>query len=650
MLRIQRVNRDIGRSRNDNCEISYMQGRKFPNAGEIVEPISGVSNKNILKNPYNTLNEPVAQSGNRPWMVTTDKFGNVFAKTEVKEVQGVTNNNILKNPYNILEMPVPEKRTLTLQRIKDINNKSLPDYVTENRGINEVMLQVVAMITDKPVKLITIHLLKILITKNAKEHGYQTQQNILKALNAFDQVMTMGRRIFKENTLSPTRIPEMMRPYVDQYQAAIRRIYGNMDGKFAKIDVDIQAGLTELGLLSNGLSRMFEYQNSVDPSNTLSREQIESAALSTPNLVPRPHGQENAGDPPDDAKDIDDASQVAQQGNVPQQFNPVALSPVQILSSLFQQNPDPFSQDKLAFLFMDPVNEDIMKEVEQRAKSTLSLTDFILQALIRLYQKREINPSDPSALHTQHIVQKNILTNTARFNKELPILKQIGAGVVIGLINNMKTFILPPDVVLPTAPPAVAPAAPAAPVAPAAPPPIPARPAPAAPPVAVPQGPPPIPARPPTQAAPAPQQQSVIAQQAQAKQQAAQQAEQKDKDDAYQKALLAQQALAAQQAGPQQAGPLPKATLTVNQYKALNPEQRSRAFDSYIQNLKDRDIHKTISKDDIRLYITTDYPAEPKPSTKFKKDSLFKIAFTLGLDSNKTPEDVITRIYNIPGL
>jgi uncharacterized protein (DUF2267 family) len=66
--------------------------------------------------------------------------------------------------------------------------------------------------------------------------------------------------------------------------------------------------------------------------------------------------------------------------------------------------------------------------------------------------------------------------------------------------------------------------------------------------------------------------------------------------------------------------------------------------------LKDRGIHKTISKDDIRHYIKTDYPTEPTPSSKFKKDSLFKIAFALGLDSNKTPEDVIAGIYHDVGL
>jgi hypothetical protein len=286
MLRIQRLRQDIGNGGNGTCEISYMQGRKYPNASETVEPVQGVSNKNLLKNPYNTLNEPIAKAGQRPLMITTDNRGNVFSRSEVKMVKGVTNDTLLKNPYNILEMPVGEKKVLSHQRIKDINNRLLPDYITENRGINEVMLQILTMIIDKPVKLITIHLLKILITKNAKEHGYQSQQKILSALNAFDQVMTQGRRVFKENSLSPTRIPDMLRQYVDVYEAEIKRIYGNMSGTFKNIDTDIQTGLTELGLLSNGLTRMFSANNAVDPSNTLTQEQIQAAASAAPNSPP----------------------------------------------------------------------------------------------------------------------------------------------------------------------------------------------------------------------------------------------------------------------------------------------------------------------------------------------------------------------------
>jgi len=276
MSRIQRLG--IGNGGVD-CAISYMQGKKYPNAGETVKPVQGVTNNTLLKNPYNTLNEPIAKPGQRPLRITTDNRGNVFARSETMLVPGVTNNNLLKNPYNILNEPAPEKRTLSLQRIKDINNKLLPSYVTENKGVNEVMLQILTMILDKPVKLITIQLLKILITKNVSSLKDKDQQKMLDALNAFDLCLTEGRRIFRENTLSPTKIPEMMAPIVDVYIANIKRIYGNIIPSLS-IDNEIQAGLSELGLLSNALTRMFEYNNSVDPSNTLTRDQINSAAYS----------------------------------------------------------------------------------------------------------------------------------------------------------------------------------------------------------------------------------------------------------------------------------------------------------------------------------------------------------------------------------
>jgi hypothetical protein len=112
--------------------------------------------------------------------------------------------------------------------------------------------------------------------------------------------------------------------------------------------------------------------------------------------------------------------------------------------------------------------------------------------------------------------------------------------------------------------------------------------------------------------------------------------------------VLAAQSAKQQQAGPQQAAP--PASLSVQQYKNLTPMQQSQAFDSYIQNLKDRKIHATIQKGDIRAYISAEHPEQPPVSSKFKKDSLFKIAFTLGLEKNRTPENVITEIYRIVGI
>jgi hypothetical protein len=310
-----------------------MQGKKYPNAGEIVKPVQGVTNNTLLKNPYNTLSEPIAKPGQRPLRITTDNRGNVFARSETMLVPGVTNNNLLKNPYNILNEPVPEKRTLSLQRIKDINNKLLPSYITENKGVNEVMLQILTMIQDKPVKLITIQLLKILITKNVSSLKDKNQQKMLDALNAFDLCLTEGRRVFRENTLSPTKIPEMMAPIVDMYVANIKRIYGNI-APSPSIDSEIQAGMAELGLLSNALTRMFEYNNAVDPSNTLTRDQINAAAYSG-------WGQSAAAEVPVEAPAASSPDAVAASAAIG--ATPVSPGPIpfemRTMSDLFRNNP-----------------------------------------------------------------------------------------------------------------------------------------------------------------------------------------------------------------------------------------------------------------------------------------------------------------------
>lgn len=437
MLRTQRLRRDIGNGGDGTCEISYMQGRKFPNAGETVEPVQGVSNKNLLKNPYNTLNEPIAVSGKRPLRITTDNRGNVFARSETELVANVTNDNLLKNPNNIKSVPVGEKRTLSLQRIKDINNKMLPSYITENKGINEVMLQILTMIENKQVKLITIQLLKMLVTKNVPINSAHSEQKVLQALNYFDIVLTYGRRIFKENTLSPTKIPDGLRPAINTYVDNIVKLYGiNVNASPPNIDIDIQTGLAELGLLSNALTRMFEFNNSVDPSNTLTRDQINAAAYSGFGQPPQPEQRQQAQLPPQPEEET---------GKPPQP----------------EEEKSPLNPDRIMKFLED--TEQLYKFIGKNAEQyDLQALVFFHGLIVNYYYAIIRGPSGKPDYETDMKYQEEIIgkllsmnsDNTIRILQDVETLKNIQPDIINeaigvryrkpeldGMINKLETYI-----------------------------------------------------------------------------------------------------------------------------------------------------------------------------------------------------------------
>ena len=82
---------------NDNDQAV---GRAFPNAKASVLLVPGVTNKTLLKNPYRTQSEPVGVVGvdKRPWSITTDIKGNVFARSSELLEPNITNINLLQNP------------------------------------------------------------------------------------------------------------------------------------------------------------------------------------------------------------------------------------------------------------------------------------------------------------------------------------------------------------------------------------------------------------------------------------------------------------------------------------------------------------------------------------------------------------------------
>ena len=133
----------------NDCEISYVQNKKYPTSKEKVYPNPNVSNKGLLKNPYNTINEPIPSPGKRPLMITSDIYGNVYARSITELMPNVTNSKLLKNPNNNLNEIAPTKKVLSRQQIKDINSKMMPDFMRNNRGISELAMKCLMMINER---------------------------------------------------------------------------------------------------------------------------------------------------------------------------------------------------------------------------------------------------------------------------------------------------------------------------------------------------------------------------------------------------------------------------------------------------------------------------------------------------------------------
>lgn len=270
----------------DNSEITYVQNKKFPNSSEKVYPNPKVSNNNLLKNPYNTISEPIAKAGERPARITHDYWGNIASYSSELMVVNVTNNNLLKNPNNTLTETAPEKKVLSHQQIKDINNKVLPNFMLRNKGITELAMKFLLLISDKRVKLITIGLMKLLVTRRS-DHVFleQDKQKLLDALSIYDQSMTQARSIHQSFGDDETRLTEGLYPIVTSYEQQISLLFKKLMETQNLLDLDglVTQQLAELATLSNGLTRIFEQNNMISPSSTLSTQQIIEAG----NVDPR---------------------------------------------------------------------------------------------------------------------------------------------------------------------------------------------------------------------------------------------------------------------------------------------------------------------------------------------------------------------------
>jgi hypothetical protein len=274
----------------DGCEINYMQSKKYPNSSEKVYPNNNVSNKGLLKNPYNNISEPIAKPGQRPLRITTDMWGNVYARSDTMLVPGVTNSNLLKNPFNNLSEPVPEKKILSNQKIKDINNKLLPNYMLKNKGVSELAMKCLLMINNKHVKLLTISLMKYLVTKKVDDVRIAGDaQKILSALNIYSQLIDNAKKIYMDFGNDESQLADALKPFIMQYEAQLIHLLpflGNPIRDDAAMNVEISQSLAELAALSNALSRLFDQDKSISSSTTLSMNDIIAQGGIPPNAVP----------------------------------------------------------------------------------------------------------------------------------------------------------------------------------------------------------------------------------------------------------------------------------------------------------------------------------------------------------------------------
>jgi len=305
-----------GKEQND-CPITYVQNKKYPTSKEVVVPDRNVSNKNLLKNPSNNLSEPIAKPGLRPLMITTDNLGNVFSRSLVDTVPGVTNNNLLKNPYNTLSEKAPERKVLSRQTIKDINTKALPDFIRNNRGITELAMKCLMMIGDPQVKLVTIGIMKFLVTKRSNHPELEKdRQKIQQSINIYEQLLSNARSVHKNVGNDDEQLVNALQPIVAQYEAQLKGLFPFLNGPVpADIQQQINSQLAELAVLSNSLTRLFEQNNSTESSSTLSTQKILGAGGVSGNIAPNLNVAPNQGGAPPNQSVVPPKSKTAKVTN-----------------------------------------------------------------------------------------------------------------------------------------------------------------------------------------------------------------------------------------------------------------------------------------------------------------------------------------------
>ena len=253
--------------------------RTFPNSKEEVIFRNDVSNKNLLKNPFRTSGIPVGPVGvqNRPINSLVDSRGNLFAQSSTVLRDHITNNNLLHNPYRFKVDPIDEPRTLSMQVIKEINNGTAPQYIRENKGIDEIAFTIVKSLPDNGVKLATISMLKSYITGLRLQSVLdQGGQNVTRAFDVLNQLIVVATNLFKTGMLN-MKLPALLL----DYSSNIAKVFG--DTVLQPVSPMLMfSAIQDLASVSSVLSKLFKSQNAISPPTNVSIDEwsrMEAARL-----------------------------------------------------------------------------------------------------------------------------------------------------------------------------------------------------------------------------------------------------------------------------------------------------------------------------------------------------------------------------------
>lgn len=243
------------------------QQRTFPNSKEEVIFRNDVSNKNLLQNPFRTSGIPVGPVGvqNRPVNPMVDDRGAMYGGSVSVLRKGVSNSNLLHNPYRFKTDPIDDPRTLTRQVINDINTGKAPQYIRENKGIDEIAFMIVKSLPDNGVKLATLSMLKSYITGMRLQSVLdQGGQNVTKAFDVLNQLVVMSKSLYRTGMLG-IKLPALLL----QYSENIAKIFG--DTVLQPVSPILMfTAIQELASVSSILTKLFRSQNSVSPPTNVS--------------------------------------------------------------------------------------------------------------------------------------------------------------------------------------------------------------------------------------------------------------------------------------------------------------------------------------------------------------------------------------------